>query len=210
MKTWMTRMTALFALLPLSAAAAHFGNAYIDVRLIAPDSVLVEVSADREDFYNTVQTFPDVHQGTVASFAALYQQRMEAYLQTRVHVRADGKPVHLAAVRWKIGGQGREDALDSVSLRAPFHTFTLGGRLPTSPEVLTIRADLWVERSDKPRITMVEYAFFAGDEALRRQWIPTERTLRFPLGPDSLAVMRKTPPLPATVRVPVDHAGHGH
>lgn len=195
---------------PLSVVAQHFGNAHIDVRLVGADSVLVEVSADREDFYNTVQAFPDVHKGTLDSFVALYQQRMEVYLQSRVHLRADGKAVRLAAVRWKPGGQGREDALDSASLRVPFHAITLGGRLPASPKVLTVRADLWVERPDRPRITMVEYAFFEGDYALRRQWTPTERTVRFPLTSDSLEVMRKTPPLPATIRVPVDHAGHGH
>lgn len=209
MNRWMIRMAGLLALFP-ACGAAHFGNAYIDVRLVAPDSVLVEVTADREDFFNTVQTFPDVHQGSIASFAALYQQRMEVYLQSRIHLRADNRPVRLAAVRWKPGGAGREDGLDSASLRVPFHTITLGGRLPAAAEVLTIRSDLWVERPDRPRVTMVEYAFFAGEEALRRQWIPTERPLRFPLGPDSLAVMRKTPPLPATVRVPIDHAGHQH
>lgn len=202
--------------LPFPAAAAHFGNAYIDVRVVAPDSVWVEVTADREDYFNTVQTFPDVFKGTPGAFAALYQQRIEAYLQSRVHLRADGQRLSLAAVRWKPGGQGREDALDSLSLWAPFHTITLGGKLPAStkspkpPKSLSIRTDLWVERPDKPRVTMVEYAFFHGDGALRRVWVPTERTLRFPLGTDSLEAMRKTPAPPATVRVPVDHAGHGH
>ncbi len=196
--------------LPLLVAAEHFGNAHIDVRLVGADSVLVEVSADREDFYNTVRTFPDVHKGTLDSFVALYQHRMEVYLQSRVHLRADGKAVPLAAVRWKPGGQGREDALDSASLHVPFHAITLGGRLPAASKSLSIRADLWVERPDRPRITMVEYAFFEGDHVLRRQWTPTERTIRFPLTSDSLEVMRKTPPLPATIRVPVDHAGHAH
>lgn len=205
-----SRIWLLALALPLTVMAQHFGRAYIDVRLVSSDSVHVEVTADREDYFNTVQTFPDVHEGPFSAFAALYQQRLEAYLQTRVPLRADGKTVRLAATRWKPGGSGRDDALDSADVWAPYHTITLAGRLPAGATQLSIRADLWVERPDRPRMTMVEYAFFEGGRALRRVWEPTERTLRFPLGSDSLATLRKTSPPPATVRIPVDHAGHGH
>lgn len=196
--------------LPLLASAQHFGRAFIDLRLVPPDSVHVEVTADREDFFNTVQTFPDVFDGNPQAFAALYQQRLEAYLQTRVHVRAGGKAVRLAAIRWKPGGAGRADALDSADVWTPYHTITLGGRLPAGAVHMTVRADLWVERPDRPRITMVEYAYHEGKHTLRRVWEPTERVVRFPLAPDSLAALHKTTPPPATERVPVDHAGHKH
>jgi hypothetical protein len=206
-----TRAWVLLILaLPFGAAAQHFKYAYIDIRLLEPDSVLVEFTADRQDIENAVQTFPDLYTGEPGTFYPLYQQRVEAYLQTRLHLRADGKAVRLAAVRWKPGGKDRNDHLDSVSGEQSYHTITLGGRLPASAALLTVRADVWIERPDKPKVSMVEYAFFEGDRALRRHWIPTERMLRFPLLPDSLAVMRKTPPQPATVRVPVDHSGHGH
>lgn len=205
------RLVALIVLAaPFSALGQHFGRAYIDVRLVAPDSILVEVGADRQDMMNTVETFPDRYTGAPGTFYQVYQQRLEAYLQSRVHVRADGKAVRLAAVRWKPGGAGRHDDLDSVSLWLPYATITLGGRLPASAQSLSIRTDLWVERPDKPKISMVEYAFWQGDDVLRRVWMPTERTLRFPLRADSLSVLRKTPSAPATERVPVDHSGHGH
>src|SRR5690606_27724736 len=68
-KSFAVHLTALLAFaLPLPAFAAHFGQAYIDVRLIAPDSVWVEVTADREDYFNTVQTFPDVFKGSRGEF----------------------------------------------------------------------------------------------------------------------------------------------
>jgi hypothetical protein len=190
--------------------AQHFGRAYFDVRLVAPDSILVDVGADRQDMMNTVETFPDRYTGEPGTFYGVYQQRLEAYLQSRVHVRADGKAVRLAAVRWKAGGKDRTDDMDSASLWGPYTTITLGGRLPASAQSLSIRADLWVERPDKPKLSMVEYALWDGDRALRRVWMPTERMLRFPLGADSLKAMRKTPPAPPTERVPVDHSGHGH
>lgn len=207
----LVRLIALMSLAaPFQAAAQHFARAYVDVTLVGRDSIVIEVSADRQDMMNTVGTFPDRFAPGDPEFYRVYQQRLEAYLQSRVLVRADGKAVRLAAVRWKAGGAGRDDGLDSLSLWHPFHLVGLGGKLPAGAASLTIRNDLWIERPDRPRVTMLEYAFLEGDRALRRAWMPTERTIRFPLGPDSLEVMRKTPPAPGSPRTPVDHSGHGH
>jgi hypothetical protein len=198
-------------LLPLSSLAAHFDQAFIDIRLIGADSVHLTVSADKNDMMNTVYTFP--YEDNREESFRMYQARIESYLQARVPMRVDGKPVRLAAVNWKPGGRGRGDGFDSVSIRDQFHVITLGGVLPRQRKVLEIRSDMWVERDDGPPIITMEYCLFQGDVFLRQRWARTEKSVRFPVSPDSVAAMRANPPVRAPrLSMPdnEDHSGHGH
>lgn len=182
----------------------HFRRAGIAVRLVAPDSVLVTVGAGSEDLQNTVGVFPYLDSDS-AQFR-LFEQRLEAYLQTRVPVRVDGKRLSLKVTQWKPGGRDREDRLDMKSLYVRDLFVTLGGKLPPGGKMLDVTANMWVERRDAAE-TVVQFSFFEGHQALRREWTRRERLVRFPLSADSLAVMRKNPP-PPLQRTAEDHDDH--
>lgn len=207
--------TALFAaVLPAAALAQHFSLAYVDVRLVKPDSVRVTIESDGEDMKNAVRVFPryDDPPGTGMESFRRYERLMESYLLQKIKVRADGKPVNLSVVSWKPGGKGREDGFDTVSIYAGNHAITLGGRLPEGTKTLSAWAEIWIER---PEVTpdippAIDYYFFDGGIPLRRVWSRTERWVRFPVNADSLAVMRKNPIAPPKPRQPEDHTGHNH
>lgn len=199
--------------LPGAALAQHFSRAYIDVRLVPPDSVRVTVEADGQDFQNAVRFFPyfDEPAGSGMESFRRYERMVESYLLQRLKLRADARPVNLSVVSWRHGGEGRDDGFDTLTISGN-HAITLGGRLPADAQTLSAWAEIWIERPEvaPDRPTIVEYNFFEGETPLRRLWSRTERWVRFPLGADSLAVLRRNPIAPPEPRSPVDHSGHGH
>jgi hypothetical protein len=204
---------ALFAVTTaIAATAQHFSLAYIDVRLPTPDSIRITVEVDALDFKNSVHTFPTYNDPPGSGWTSfrLYEQRIEAYLQQKVKLRADGKPVNLAVVAWKPGGTSRDDRLDTISMAADNHAITLGGRLPPETKAVSFWSELWNERPDVDPGSppAMVYQLFEGDAALHRVWTRTERWVRIPVEPDSLALMRKSPPKPLPPRAPTDHSQH--
>lgn len=197
---------------PAAVLAQHYSLAYIDIRLVKPDSVHVTVEADGLDLKNAVETFP-TYEGPDGSFASfqLYEQRIEAYLQSKVRLHADGKRVRLAVVSWKPGGQGRDDGFDTASVRADNHAITLGGRLPPGVKTLKAYSELWIEKpevkADMPPV--IEYHLFDGAIPLQHVRSKTEQWVRFSVSEESLTAMRKNP-LPAPKRRVMGHAGHNH
>jgi hypothetical protein len=199
---------ALFALsLPLAAPAQHFSQVFVDVRLHARDSVTVGVEADLQDMMNTVFVFPLFGGDTSAAVYRLYENKLEAYLQQRVRLSADGKPVSLRAVAWKADGKDRDDRMDSVSIRRGNHTIVLGGKLPAGTRRAGLYSEMWVERPENVRPS-IQYNLFKGDTLLRTIWSLNEKTVRFPVSADSVASMLRSPPPPLPRRVPMDHSGH--
>lgn len=193
-----------------------FHSAGIAVRLVGDDSVLVTVGASSEDLQNTVGVFPyedetSPHVDT-ANFRLL-ERKLEAYLQARIPVRVDGKALFLRVVQWKPNGKGREDGLDMQSLYRDALFITFGGRLPEKRTTLDVTANIWVERRDAAE-TIVQFSLFQDRQALRRLWTTREKTVRFPLHPDSLKAMRANPPPPVRIAPGAtdyeDHSGHGH
>jgi hypothetical protein len=207
-------LTALMALAaPFPVAAQHFSRAYIDIRLVKPDSVRVTVEAEGADFKNAVGTFPYYNEppGSGMESFRLYERRIEAYLQQKVKLRADGKIVAMNVVSWKPGGKNREDRFDTLSIFAPNHAITLGGRLPPGAKSLRAMSELWVERVENPASApSMQYLLMEGTLPLRQAWTRTERWVSFPLEPDSLARMRKSPLPPIPPRIPADHSQHNH
>lgn len=202
-----SRALSLAALLATAAAAQHFSQAYLDIRIHPRDSVTVSVEADAQDMMNTVYVFPTYGDTGVEAFR-LYEARMEHYLQQKVKLRADGKAVYLRAVAWKKDGKGREDGLDSVSIGTGTHAFTLGGKLPSGTKRVSIRSEIWNERPELDRPPQMEYFLFEGQAVRRRFTAPFERWVHFPVTADSLAKMSRNPP-----RIPSrdsDHSGHNH
>jgi hypothetical protein len=194
-----------------------FHTAGIAVRLVGEDSVLVTFGGGSEDLQNTVDVFPyedeNSRQPATAAFRLL-ERKLESYLQERIPVRVDGKSVYLRVVQWKPNGKGREDGLDMKSLYVDKLFITLGGRVPKKKTTLDVTANIWVERKDAAD-TEVQFSLFQGRDALRREWGKREKTVRFPVSPDSLKAMRANPPPPMIVPVDEedeeeDHSGHGH
>jgi hypothetical protein len=203
------------------AGERFFHTAGIAVRLVGKDSVLVTIGAGSEDLQNTVNVFPYEDENSKAPDTAnfrLFERKLETYLQERVPVKVNGKGVVLKVVQWKPKGKGREDRLDMKSLWVDDLFITLGGRLPKKRKYLDITAYLWVERTDAAD-TEVQFSLFQDYVPLRRLWTKREKTVRFPLSPDSLKAMRKNPPPPMIVPVGQaagedaeggDHSGHNH
>jgi hypothetical protein len=202
--------------LPFSAAAQHFGFAAMEVHLIEPDSVRVSIEVDAQDLMNTVYTFP-LYADTGEAAYRLYERRLEQYMQTKVKLRADGKPVNLAAVQWKRDGKGRHDGLDSVSIQEKDHYIALSGKVPKGMNRLSVRADLWDDRDEVQDPPRIELALHQGDVLLRRMITEMGRTINFSLHPDSVAKMKASFP-PRVLKRPthnphdknVDHTGHNH
>ena len=196
------------ATVPSTLLAAHFNEAYIDLRLVGSDSLWIDVSADHNDMMNTVGVFPYEDQKKESYLA--YQARIEAYLQSRMIVTVDGKRVRLSVVRWKPMGKGRDDGFDSTSIRQSPHQITLGGLLPQTRKILEVKTDFWVERSDIPPYITAKYSLFEKNTLLRQYWARMEAKVRFPVHPDSIATMLRHPPVPfpSTLGEPEDHSGH--
>jgi hypothetical protein len=174
---------------PVLAPAQHFTRAKISIRLEGADSLSVEVEAEGDDMMNAVATFP--FQDDDPEVYLLYQRRIEAYLQSGISVRADGKRLLLNVVRWKPGGKGREDGFDTGSILRPLHTITLAGKLPKAAKNLELSSSLWMERTETQDMPpMMEYSLYRNDVLLRRRWRLAEKILRFSLSPDSLEAMR--------------------
>jgi len=187
-------MTKTFRLIGLAMIAApsfifaeHFDSAKLTIRLIDPDSIIVEFYADHDDIYNTVYIFPylDNSQTQIQSF----ERRIEAYLQARLPVQVDSKNIGLHVVQWKPGGRGRADELDSASLRATNLTITLGGVLPKQRKFLKLEGDVWVERQDKEAETIFDVSLLWHDTLLDEHWINAEQPITYPVSEDSLMVM---------------------
>jgi hypothetical protein len=198
----------------LQVSAQHFGLAYVDIRLVPPDSVRVTVEADAEDLKNSAQVFPyyDAATGKGWESFRLYEQKIEAYFQQKLELLADGQRIQLRAVSWKPGGKSRKDGFDTVSIQAGNHAITLGGRIPAGSKTLIVSSQFWLER---PELTpefppAIEYHFLEGVVHLRSVRSQTERRVWFPLQPDSLNAMRKHPLPPIPPRIPADHSTHGH
>jgi hypothetical protein len=194
-------------LAPLAARAQHFALAYADIRYKAPDSVTITIEADAQDLMNTVFTFP-LYADTGVQAYRRYELRMEHYLQQKIKLKADGKPVYLSAVAWKFGGTGRDDGLDSNSIQAGNHTFVLGGKIKAGTKKISVYSEVWNERPEVDHPPIMEYFLFEGDAVRRRFSAPTERWVHFPITADSLAKMSLHPP-----RIPPrdsDHSGHKH
>lgn len=204
----MSRLASVCALvLPAAALAQHFSLAYIDVRYKAPDSVTVTIEADAQDLMNTVSVFPLYADTSIETYRR-YEIRMEHYLQQKIKLRADGKPVYLQAVAWKAGGKGRHDGLDSVSIQTSNHSFTLGGKIQPGTKTLSIRSQLWDDRSEVVDPPLMEYFLFERDAVRRRFSAPVDRWVTFPVTADSLAKMSKRPP--RLIPRDSDHSGHNH
>ncbi len=196
-----------------------FRTSGVAVRLVGEDSVLVTFGARSEDLQNTVNVFPyydeitHIEDKDTANFR-LFERRLEAYLQERIRVRVDGKSVYLRVTQWKPRGKGRDDRLDMPSLYVEDLFITLGGRIPKNRKALDVTTNVWVERNDAID-TELQVTLFQDRTALRRIWTKREKTVRFPLSPDSLKVMRANPP--PKLLAPVDdkddhedHTGHNH
>jgi hypothetical protein len=197
----------LVALLPAFALAQHFALAYVDIRLVKPDSVRVTIEADAQDMMNTVHTFP-LYADTGIEAYRLYELRLEQYVQQKVKLRADGKSLYMNAVAWKQGGKNRNDGLDSVSIQEGNHAITLGGRIPAGTKRISVRSDLWDSRPELDHPPIMEYFLFEGEAPRRRVTAPTGNWIHFPVTADSLAKMSLHPP-----RLPPrdsDHSGHNH
>ena len=187
---------------PVVAFAAHYNEVKLAVRLIDPDSIHLEIDADHDDLLNTVMIFPD---NKDTSLMRVYQTHIEAYLVSRLPVKVDGKGVLLSVVRWKPGGKGRQDGFDSTSLYSARQVITLGGVLPKDRKKLTLGLNLWAEFQHE---TSVEVAWFWNGSLLDRRWSRIEKSVAYPLAPDSLKAARerarKTPPPKATTPVPME------
>jgi hypothetical protein len=201
------------------AGERFFHTAGVAVRLVGEDSVLVTFGARSEDLQNTVGVFPyydETYKHRDTANFRLFERKLEIYLQERLPVRVDGKNVYMRVVQWKPGGKGRNDGLDMASLFVDDLFITLGGRLPKKRTTLDVTANVWVERTDAVE-TVVQFSLFEGRTALRRLWTKREKTVRFPLAPDSLRAMRANPPPPVPVSAGDedeedhdDHTGHSH
>lgn len=220
-------MNRFLAVLALAAAAAfsqedegiqesHFHNAGIAVRLIGADSILLTVGAGSEDLQNTVGVYPYGDHDTV-NFR-LFEQRIEGYLENRVPIVVDGRRLYFRVVQWKPDGAGRQDGFDMASLYVQNLYITFGARLPKKRSRLDVTANLWVERRDAAE-TVVQISLFQEHDVLRRLWTHREKTVRFPLSPDSLKALRANPPPPIqrAAREELgdpgeagDHSGHDH
>jgi hypothetical protein len=201
---------ALLALiLPASVPAQHFSRLFVDVRLHGKDSVTLGVEADLQDMMNTVFVFPYYGGDTSASVYRLYEGKLEAYFQQKVRLTADGKTVYLRAVNWKADGKGRDDHMDSASIQRAYHTVVLGGKLPPGTKLAGLYSEVWAERPDgaEPKI---QYNLYRKGTLLRTVWSRNEKTVRFPVTPDSVASMLRNPPKPLEKRLPTDHSGHDH
>jgi hypothetical protein len=192
-----------------------FRSAGIAVRLVGPDSVLVTFGARSEDLQNTVGVFPYEEDDALGSDTAnfrLFERKLEIYLQERVPVQVDGRGVYLRVVQWKPRGKGREDGLDMKSLWVENLFITLGGRIPRQRKYIDVTANVWIERQDALE-TEIQFSLFEDRRLLRRLWAKREKRVRFPVAPDSLKAMRKTPPPPIKVYESQvdeggDHSGH--
>ena len=177
------------------AEELFFQYAKVAVTLVDPDSITVDVTAEAEDFMNTINVFP-VGDRDERKYRR-YESLLESYLRTRIPVWVDGRRIALAAVNAKPGGKGNGNGsgsgFDSVSIHMADHTIRLGGKLPAKRSLMEVQADLWVERSDAGH-TMVEFSLRNRGVILRRTWAGVEKKLRFPLSADSLGAMRSHPP----------------
>jgi len=197
----------LTALSASAVLAQHFSVAYVDIHLWPEDSVTVTIEADAQDMMNTVFTFP-LYADTGVQAYRLYERRMEQYLQQKIRLRADDKPVFLRAVAWKKDGKGRDDGLDSVSIQTGTHAFTLGGKLPPGTRRVSIWSEIWNERPELDHPPLMDYFLYEGAAVRRRFSAPYERWVHFPVTADSLSRMSRNPP-----RIPSresDHSGHNH
>jgi hypothetical protein len=206
-----TRMASSIRILVLVLLAASFSRAQsggdmgkggadaflhdmaVTLRLEGPDSLVVTVSALSEDFQNTVEVYP--YSDSDPRPYRLLEGKLESYLQGRIPVRVDGKRVPLNVVRWKPEGKGRGDGLDSASVWAGYMFISLGGRIPAQRTRLDATVNMWAERPGASG-TSVEMTLMEGPRPLRRLWTQREKTVTFPLHPDSLAAMRANPPPP--------------
>ena len=163
--------------------SAHFDQAKLTIRLIDPDSITMQVEADRDDFLNTVHTFP--YEDT--TLMRLYQKRIEDYLLVRIPMKVDGIPLsRLRVIQWKPEGKGRGDGFDSASLNAQSHAITLGCALPKQRKILTLTMNLWLEFETE---TSFQVSLVWKDTLLERRWTSSEKPLKFPVSKDSLMTM---------------------
>lgn len=160
-----------------------FDSVKVEIRLIDPDSITVQVTALTQDLFNTVWVFPDSHSDD--SVFRLFEDRIETYLQARIPVQIDNKNIYMKVVQWKPGGKGRGDGFDSTLADTRENSITLGGKLPKQRKYLKIRVDMWVERKDAAE-TAVEFSLFHHGALQRQTWSHREKTLRFPISSDSL------------------------
>ena len=191
----------------VSHAGEHFNFAFIDIELKA-DSVFMSIQADRLDLLNTVRVFPYTDEMGEPRYR-LYEDKIEAYLQSKLALSADGRQLYMPVVRWMPGGRSRRDGFDSISIQSDFHVISLGTKLPANAKVLTFNSQLWSEQQqDEPAPARLEVGLFQNGVALKRVWTYVEKTVRFPIHPDSLASMRRNPPPAGIRRSPVDHSKH--
>ena len=190
-----------------SHAGEHYNFAFVDLEL-KNDSVFMSVQADRLDLMNSVNVFPYTDEMGDSRYR-LYEDKIEAYLQQKMALSADGRQLYMPVVRWFPGGSSRRDGFDSTTVQTDYHIITLGAKLPEKTKTLTFHSEIWAEKEElDPSPAKIELGLFQNGIALKRVWTFVGKTVRFPILPDSLANMRRNPPPPGIRRIPVDHSQH--
>lgn len=193
------RIGFLLPILWVGIAQSHpSGTSKVEIRILDPDSLTATMDVNHDDIMNVIKDFlqPDT---LSLPQAQLFQEKVSAYLLSRVVVQVDGQTEELKILRWKPGGKGPDDGFfhDDAAFSRPDNIITFAGTLPKSRKNLNVTVQLFAEFGISP---ISEVSLYWHDTLLTRTWLGLDRTLKLSIAPDSLKAMLQQTRQPASMQ----------